>query len=143
MRIAAPHPQRCARRGVGVVARTRTTKPKRPAVSTGLPAMGAGYGGEARGYSRPAITDADQAAALSALGRDPAHRAAREALRAEALAVQVRVMREGEHEHVRVMAADKVLDRLGGRPTVGAPGEGGEQVTQVTFGWAKENNDGG
>lgn len=88
---------------------------------------GAGWGGAAKGASTSRLRDAGDAYsdAVRALKDDPAHRAVKQELQADMLAIQIEIARNGETESNRLNAADKVLDRLGGKP---------RQQTDVTSG---------
>ena len=85
----------------------------------GGPRNGPGYGGSARGNGGPVLkpTGDPLSDAARALSHDPAHLAVKEAIKAEMLAIQITAAREGETAMVRAMVADKVLDRLAGKPT--------------------------
>ena len=94
--------------------------PKRP-VNTparGGPANGAGWGGPARGASTSRLSTSgdiysDQ---VRALRFDGEHMARKEAVAAQMRAVLYAVAIEGEAEAVRVAAADRLLDRIEGKP---------------------------
>lgn len=82
------------------------------------PANGPGWGGPAKGEGfrlKPAGDPESDAA--RALSKDPAHRAVKEAVEAEMLAVQLTIARTSEFEGNKLSASDKVLDRLRGKPT--------------------------
>lgn len=83
-----------------------------------IPAGGEGWGGPAKGASVSRLREAGdpESDAVRALSRDPEHLAFKEALQANMLAVQIEIARAGEAEANRLNAADKVLDRLGGKP---------------------------
>jgi hypothetical protein len=83
----------------------------------GGPAMGAGWGGAKKGASMSRITSDAIGEAIRAMSRDPEHMAQKHELAAEMLAIQIDAARNSEAEAMRIMAADKVQDRLLGKPT--------------------------
>lgn len=94
----------------------------------GGPRNGEGWGGSAKGASTaPRLGPAGdpESDAIRALLRDPANMEAKAEFQAEMLAIQIGIARGGESEANRLNAADKVLDRLGGKP---------KQQTDITTG---------
>jgi hypothetical protein len=112
--------------------RTSTTRPR----GRGGPAKGAGWGGSAKGASTSRLTAAGDPYSdhIRALAVDPAHAAAKAPLRELAMRTWVEVCQDAEHPQ-RVVAAEKLFDRLDGRArqAVETSGPGGGPVeTKVT-----------
>lgn len=86
--------------------------------ASGIPAQGAGWGGAAKGASTSRLREKGdpESDAIRALSTDPAHMAIKEAVEAEMLGVQIEIARTSSFEGNRLTAADKVLDRLRGKP---------------------------
>lgn len=93
------------------MARSSTTKPKRPE----SPAKGAGWGGKAKGASVSRIKPGDPDG-IQALRWDAANMAHKEEVAAQMRGVLYHVALAGEQEHSRISAADKLLDRIEGKP---------------------------
>lgn len=85
---------------------------------TNGPAKGPGkgqWGGPAKGASTSRIEPGDPAG-IRALARDPANKALKDEMRAELWAKLHSIALTGENETVQVSAADKLLDRIDGKP---------------------------
>jgi hypothetical protein len=81
--------------------------------------MGEGWGGSAKGASssRLAAAGDEYSDAIRALALDPRHAASKAPLRELAFRTWVQVARDGESESARVVAAEKLMDRLDGKAT--------------------------
>lgn len=88
--------------------------------ASGIPAMGAGWGGPAKGAKRKTFCKSDPDIAQLMRKRDPDAYAElianKDALRLKMAGVIVEVALNSENDVARVSAADKVLDRLDGKP---------------------------
>lgn len=105
------------------MARSSTTRPK----GSGIPAKGKGWGGPAKGASASRIDAGEAGDAIRAQRWDPAKLADAAAVEAEMMGVLYTHALGAENEHARIAAADKMLDRLKGKP---------KQATDVTSGGA-------
>jgi hypothetical protein len=83
------------------------------------PGMGAGWGGPANGASTSRLAGAGDAYsdAIRALAADPRHAASKVPLRELVFRTWVEVAAGGESESARVVAAEKLMDRLDGKAT--------------------------
>jgi hypothetical protein len=87
----------------------------------GGPAMGAGgpgWGGPAKGKGKPPGSDGDALRKWHALDAETRrqHLLDRESQAQEALDVMVNIMREAEHDAIRLAAAEKVRNQIMGTP---------------------------
>ena len=96
-----------------------TDKLKRPPTSGTRKGNGSGWGGPARGAEPRAETIQTRAPFDGTTGHEygEGHLGARKAARqAKAMDILDRAMDEGDTWQVRIMAADKMLDRIEGKP---------------------------
>lgn len=98
--------------------RTSTTR-RGNGAGHGGPAKGRGWGGDPKGASaaqKLAPAGDDYSDQIRALSRDPKHAEAKAPLRELALTAWVEVIKDAAHPQ-RVVAAEKLMDRLDGKPT--------------------------
>lgn len=74
------------------------------------------WGGEAKGASVSRILPGEDGGAIRALALDPSNKALKDGMRAELWARLHHIALNGETEVVQVTAADKLLDRIDGKP---------------------------
>lgn len=86
-------------------------KPPHNGKARGQPATGMGWGGEAKGAGKRVPLDE-----VRPLRWDPANREHKEEIAAEMRGVLYHVALQGEAEQSRINAADKLLDRIEGKP---------------------------
>lgn len=99
---------------------------------SGIPASGPGWGGPANGASASRIKPGDPDG-ITRLARDPAHMSAKDALAEEMTAIIVDVARdETVPPQTRVIAADKVLDRVQGKPIARTVTTTVDDISQLT-----------
>lgn len=99
---------------------------------------GAGWGGPAKGASTSRIDAGEAGEAIRALARDPANKSLKDEMRADLWARLHHIALNGETETVQVTAADKLLDRIDGKATVGKPDDDGRQVSKIEYAWATD-----
>jgi len=86
-------------------------KPPHNGKARGQPATGMGWGGEAKGAGKRVPLDE-----VRPLRWDPANQERKEEIAAEMRGVLYHVALQGEAEQSRINAADKLLDRIEGKP---------------------------
>jgi hypothetical protein len=77
--------------------------------------MGPGWGGPPKGASTSRIKPGDPDG-IAALARDPGNKALKDQFRAELWTKLHTIALTGESEAIQVAAADKLLDRIDGKP---------------------------
>jgi len=101
---------------------------------SGIPAKGPGWGGPARGASKSRIDAGPAGDAIRAMARDPAVIADKEQAAEQMRNVLYGLALGAENEHARITAADKLLDRLEGKPLARNDlTSGGEKVATFTI----------
>ena len=100
---------------------------------SGIPAKGAGWGGPAKGASTSRIKPGDPDG-IAAMSRNPAVMADKAEAAEQMRNVLYGIALDGENEHARIAAADRLLDRLEGKPLARNDlTSGGEKVATFTI----------
>jgi hypothetical protein len=100
------------------------------------PRKGRGWGGQRKGAG--VILDSSELAkAVVALASDPGNQAAKAAMRHLSLATWVDVAQSSDNDGSRVLAAEKIMDRIDGkavtRTHIGGDGDAGPAVIKVVL----------